>query len=268
MKTFRFFVMAALATFPFCMAGAQDDFGLWTEVSVSKALPHNLELSFEGEYRLAERLQQTDRLGGTLSLSYKATKFMKFQAGYAFLYSYHPEERKEKYTYDIVDPFFWEGYNLTEAYWSPRHRFKADVTFDKKFFKWLKVSLRERYQYTFRPEQEVPRMKYRFAPGNPDSKTSKSDPDVKHEKRTHKLRSRLELEYDKKKCDWGPFVSFEFYNDLQNKLKWDEYKVMAGSSYKISKRHKVKFAYLYNVEKEEQPFEARHVLVLGYDFKF
>ena len=156
-------------------------------------MPHNLELSFEGEYRLAERLQQTDRLGGTLSLSYKATKFMKFQAGYAFLYSYRPEERKDK----LKDDEFWE-YNLTEAYWSPRHRFKADVTFDKKFFKWLKVSLRERYQYTFRPEQEVPRRKYKYFEGEPFPGYPMSDPDVKHEKRTHKLRSRLELEYDKK----------------------------------------------------------------------
>ena len=258
----------ALLCWGTALRAQSDDFGLWTEINVSKSLPHNLELSFEGEYRMEDCLRKTDRFGGTLSLGYKATKFMKFKAGYALLYGFHSEERKEKYTNDIKDPFFYEGYNITESYWSLRHRFKADVTFDKKFFKWLKVSLRERYQYTFRPEQEVPRMKYRFAPGDPDSKTSKSDPDVKHEKRTHKLRSRLELEYDKKKCDWGPFVSFEFYNDLQNKLKWDEYKVMAGSSYKISKRHKVKFAYLYNVEKEEQPFEARHVLVLGYDFKF
>lgn len=268
MRIFSYFLMVILVVLPLQQSAAQDDFGLWTEISVSKALPHNLELSFEGEYRMADRVRQTDRIGGTLSLSYKATKFMKFQAGYAFLYSYNPEERKEKYEQDVEDPFFWEGYNLTEAYWSPRHRFKADVTFDKKFFKCIKVSLRERYQYTFRPEQEIPRQKYRFFENELKPGYPVSDPDVKHEKQTHKLRSRLEIEYDKKKCDWQPFVSFEFYNDLQNRMRWDEYKAMAGTSYKFSKKHKVKVAYLYNVEKEEHPYAARHVLVLGYDFKF
>lgn len=268
MRNFRIAFIAIWVMLPFCRTYAQYDMGLWTEVSVSKSLPHNLEVSFEGEYRLADHFQQTDRLGGTLSLAYKATKFMKFQAGYAFLYSYNPEERKEKYENDVVDPSFWEGYNLTEAYWSPRHRFKADITLDKKFFKCIKVSLRERYQYTFRPEQEVARQKYRYFEGELFPGYPMSDPDVKHEKRTHKLRSRLELEYDKKKCDWGPFVSFEFYNDLQNRMRWDEYKAMAGTTYKFSKKHKIKVAYLYNVEKEERPYEARHVLVLGYDFKF
>lgn len=268
MRNFSIAFIVIWVMLPFCRTYAQDDMGLWTEVSVSKSLPHNLEVSFEGEYRLADRFQLTDRFGGTLSLAYKATKFMKFQAGYAFLYSYNPEERKEKYENDVIDPSFWEGYNLTEAYWSPRHRFKADITFDKKFFKCIKVSLRERYQYTFRPEQEVARQKYRYFEGELFPGYPMSDPDVKHEKRTHKLRSRLELEYDKKKCDWGPFVSFEFYNDLQNRMRWDEYKAMAGTTYKISKKHKIKVAYLYNVEKEERPYEARHVLVLGYDFKF
>lgn len=245
-----------------------DDFGLWTEINVSKSLPHNLELSFEGEYRMEDCLRKTDRFGGTLSLGYKPTKFMKLKAGYALLYGYNSEERKEKYTNDVEDPFFYEGYNITEAYWSLRHRFKADVTFDKKFFKWLKISLRERYQYTFRPEQEVPRMKYRFYEGELKPGYPESDPDVKHEKRTQMLRSRLEFQYDKKKCDWKPFVSFEVYNDLANQMKTGEYKVMCGTDYKISKQHKVNVSYLFNTEMETHPYESRHVLILGYSYDF
>lgn len=254
-----------------------DDFGLWTEINVAKSLPHNLELSFEGEYRMEDHLRKTDRIGGTLSLGYKATKFMKFKVGYALLCGYNSEERKDKYTNDVQDPFFYEGYNLTDSYWSLRHRFKADVTFDKKFFKCLKISLRERYQYTYRPEQEVPRMKYRFyndspipgetnfvlKPGYPES-----DPDVKHEKRTHMLRSRLEFQYDRKKCDWKPFVSFEVYNNLGQQMKTDEYKVMCGTDYKISKQHKVSMSYLFNTDMETHPYESRHVLILGYSFDF
>lgn len=254
-----------------------DDFGLWTEINVAKSLPHDLELSFEGEYRMEDHLRKTDRIGGTLSLGYKATKFMKLKVGYALLCGYNSEERKDKYTNDVQDPFFYEGYNLTESYWSLRHRFKADVTFDKKFFKWLKVSLRERYQYTYRPEQEVPRLKYRGinnqtpsgdyefipSPGSPES-----DPDVKHEKRTHMLRSRLEFQYDRKKCNWKPFVSFEVYNNLGQQMKTDEYKVMCGTDYKISKQHKVSMSYLYNTDMEAHPYESRHVLIVGYSFDF
>lgn len=273
-------ILGMTAALLLCGAAAQaqdDDFGLWTEINVAKSLPHNLELSFEGEYRMEDHLRKTDRIGGTLSLGYKATKFMKFKVGYALLCGYNSEERKDKYTNDVQDPFFYEGYNLTESYWSLRHRFKADVTFDKKFFKWLKISLRERYQYTYRPEQEVPRLKYRGinlptasgdyefipSPGSPES-----DSDVKHEKRTHMLRSRLELQYDKKKCDWKPFVSFEVYNNLGRQMKTDEYKVMCGTEYKISKQHKVSMSYLYNTDMEAHPYESRHVLILGYSFDF
>lgn len=268
---------AALLLWGVAAQARGDDFGLWTEINVAKSLPHDLELSFEGEYRMEDHLRKTDRIGGTLSLGYKATKFMKFKVGYALLCGYNSEERKDKYTNDVQDPFYYEGYNLTEAYWSLRHRFKADVTFDKKFFKWLKISLRERYQYTFRPEQEVPRLKYRGinnptssgeyefipSPGSPES-----DPDVKHEKRTHMLRSRLELQYDKKKCDWKPFVSFEVYNNLGRQMKTDEYKVMCGTDYKISKQHKVNVSYLFNTDMEAHPYESRHVLILGYSFDF
>lgn len=273
-------IIGMAAALLLCGAAAQargDDFGLWTEINVAKSLPHDLELSFEGEYRMEDYLRKTDRIGGTLSLGYKATKFMKFKVGYALLCGYNSEERKDKYTNDVQDPFFYEGYNLTESYWSLRHRFKADVTFDKKFFKCLKVSLRERYQYTYRPEQEVPRLKYRGinnqtpsgdyefipSPGSPES-----DPDVKHEKRTHMLRSRLEFQYDRKKCNWKPFVSFEVYNNLGQQMKTDEYKVMCGTDYKISKQHKVSMSYLYNTDMEAHPYESRHVLIVGYSFDF
>lgn len=270
-------IVAALLLVGAAAQARGDDFGLWTEINVAKSLPHDLELSFEGEYRMEDYLRKTDRIGGTLSLGYKATKFMKFKVGYALLCGYNSEERKDKYTNDVQDPFFYEGYNITEAYWSLRHRFKADVTFDKKFFKCLKVSLRERYQYTYRPEQEVPRLKYRGinnqtpsgdyefipSPGSPES-----DPDVKHEKRTHMLRSRLEFQYDRKKCNWKPFVSFEVYNNLGQQMKTDEYKVMCGTDYKISKQHKVSMSYLYNTDMEAHPYESRHVLIVGYSFDF
>lgn len=279
----RYCAVIALSAIGILTAKADDDFGLWAEVEVEKSLPHNFDLSFEGEFRTEDCMKQVDRFGATLSLGYKISKFMKVKVGYAMIYSYYPTERKEKYmdiAQDVDDEYkeyYWEGYNITDSYWSLRHRFKADVTFDKKFFKCIKVSLRERYQYTHRPEMEVDRLKYRYVrtplpeggfldelrPGYPES-----DPDVKHEKNTHYLRSRLEIEWDKKKCDWGPFVSFELYNDLQNSMDMDEYKIMAGTSYKISKNHRVKLSYLFNHNIEDSAGENRHVIVLGYTYKF
>jgi len=262
----------ALLCWGTALRAQSDDFGLWTEINVSKSLPHNLELSFEGEYRMEDYLRKTDRFGGTLSLGYKATKFMKFKAGYALLYGFHSEERKEKYEDDIMDLDHYRGYKVTESYWSLRHRFKADITFDKKFFKWLKISLRERYQYSFRPEMEVPRLYYPERYDKYADEYYKNPPeselDKKHERREHMLRSRLEFQYDKKKCDWKPFVSFEVYNDLANQMKTGEYKVMCGTDYKISKQHKVNVSYLYNTEMEAHPYESRHVLILGYSYDF
>lgn len=266
-------ILALAALFlPFTSVQAgEDDFGVWTEVGMSKALPHNLEVSLDAELRTQDNAGMMDRLGVGANLSYKPTKFLKFQAGYAFLYSYHPEEVKSKYKNDQEEDFFLENRKITEKYWTPRHRIKLDVVLDHKFWKCIKLSLRERYQYTYRAEQEIPRTKIEYYYNNgleekPGGRTY--DYDRKKEKQTHMLRSRLEVEYDKKKCDWKPFVSYEFYNDLTDKMKWTEYKLILGTSYKLTKKHQLKLSYLYNKEMEEQPNEGRHALILGFGYKF
>ena len=53
-----------------------------------------------------------------------------------------------------------------------------------------------------------------------------------------------------------------------NSMDMDEYKIMAGTSYKISKNHRVKLSYLFNHNIEDSAGENRHVIVLGYTYKF
>ena len=46
---------------------------------------------------------------------------------------------------------------VTEAYWRAKHRISLDATYIYKFWKWLRLSVRERYQLTFVPSKEVNR---------------------------------------------------------------------------------------------------------------
>ena len=75
-------------------------------------------------------------------MNYKLNKYVKFGTSYMFMGSYSPEERKEHYNSSGV----WNGYNLDEAFWTPRHRVNVEVTGGYKIAGWVKISLRERYQ--------------------------------------------------------------------------------------------------------------------------
>lgn len=262
-------VMTALLSVVAVHAGT-DDFGIWTDLGVTKALPYGVSLSLEGGLRTMNNSRDIDRWSGTFGVEYKPVKFLKLGASYSFLYQQKPSERKEHYRQDIVHPLLWNGYNVTDRYWAPKNRFSGDVTGEVKIYRILKLSLRERYQFTNRKAMEVPRTKYRY---KKDQTTLKNgyplnDVNEKSRKRTQYLRSRLKAEIDKKGWKLKPFVAFELYNDLDNELVLDKTRFTLGGSYKIQKRHELSVAYVFGNDVDEDPYEGQHVLNIGYSFKF
>lgn len=272
---------------------AQDEpseFGMWTEVGAKKEITNSWGISLDGEFRTQDALNHVDRWSIALGTDYKLTKWMKVAISYTYLYSYKPAETKDHILYKSIDigefpmayphgDVFKDGYNVTSDYWTNRHRAKFDLTFDHKFFKCIKVSLRGRYQYTYRPEQRVDRMKHRYVydrlngeygmkDGAIMEKEAVSDDDRKRRSDDHSLRTRLQIEYDKKKVDWTPFVSFEICNDMRDALKSEKCRTSLGCSYKVSKRHSVKAAYVYNHVFDKGSTDPKHILSLGYSFKF
>ena len=91
-----------------------------------------------------------------------------------------------------------------------------------------------------------------------DEKLAKSD---------HKLRTRLQVSYDIKKCPFEPFAEVEIYNELDNAFAFDKVRYTVGTEYKINKENKLKVFYRYQDYADIDEVSG-HVLGLGYAFEF
>ena len=82
----------------------------------------------------------------------------------------------EGYNYSIKD---YDYKRVTESYWRPKHRVSVDAAFTYKFWKVLRITVRERYQVTFVPSKTINRertgnktkTKYRYRDPNYDNLT-------------------------------------------------------------------------------------------------
>ena len=163
-----------------------DDFGIWTEVGVEKKISKKLSLDGGVEMRTRDNVKTVDRWSGSVGASYKLTDWLKASAGYTFLY-----DNNEK----------WNDKQTKVAnYWGVRHRFNVSLTGSYSFGN-LSVSLRERWQYTYRPEKTVERTK--VSNGNVEDKTYSG-------KGKNVWRNRLQLKY-KVSSMWRPYVNGETY---------------------------------------------------------
>ena len=246
---------------PLTAVAQGDDFGLDFSLEAQKKLSKAWSLSLEGEMRTRDNTKTTDRWSIGLDVDYKVTKWLKASAGYTLLY-----DNNERISYsdqvDVDDGDFDEvGMPKKCAdYWGTRHRFNVSLTFDKKLFGDFKFSLRERWQYTYRPEYTVSeRWSYLDNAYDGKEKTYES-------KNIHVLRSRLQVEYDKKDFALTPYANVEFFN------AWSLQKIRytVGLDWKLSKQHSLGAFYYYQyVRDDEDDLEPnRHMIGVSYKFKF
>ena len=262
----------------------KSDFGVWTSVEGSTKLNKKLEFSFEGEYRTQDMSSMTERVSGAVNLSYKDKNFLPFlkaDVGYTFMYMNYPGETTIKYETDedgmLTD--VPKHMNVDAAYWTARHRGTASLTGS---FKWnrFKFSLRERYQFTYRMPSQCDRTRLYYNPFHeidgqdefyPITEPGDEDysymVDEKKAKSDHKLRTRLEVSYDVKKCPFEPYVEVEVYNELDNAFAYDKIRYTVGTEYKINKENKLKVFYRYQDYADIDEVSG-HVLGLGYAFEF
>ena len=152
-------------------------------------------------------------------------------------------------------------------YWGIRHRVYAGLQGSVDVGR-FKLSLRERWQYTYRPEKTASRDFYEY-----DGTTGELMELVKDEsEKTYKgkgknvLRSRLQVDYDIPSCKVDPYASVELTN------AWSVQKVRytLGAEWKIRKVHTLNFYYRYqdirNDDFDSEP--DMHILGLGYKYKF
>jgi len=247
MKKLLMIIMVASFTMPIMAQSDDAETGLWMSAEAQKKINSQWSISGEAEYRLRENLGSTDRWTLSLGTVYKPLKWLKFDAGYKFMRVLNDD--KTSYKSNGVDINKW-----TPSYWNTKHRAWASVTGTMALGR-FDLSLRERWQYTYRPETTVQRY---------DVDEDEWEDKVKDGKAQHVLRSRVQLEYDIPRCKVEPYVSAEFYN-ASGGLKKIRYTV--GADWKINKQNSIGAFYRYIDAKEEDDLN-QHVIGIGYKYKF
>lgn len=226
---------------------AQSDFGIWASAGAEKKINKNLEVEIEGEFRSRNNCKTSDRWTIGASAEYKLYKFLKTSAGYDLLYDNNPE----KISYHNNGDYN----NRRLSYWGARHRFHIDLTGNINFNRFC-LSLRERWQYTYRPETKTQRYDYDNEYWEETTVASKAK---------NVLRSRLMLEYDFHKIDLSPYTSIELYNAWQT----DKIRYTIGIDKSIKKHHVIGLYYRYqNIINNDEDNSDCHILGINYKYKF
>lgn len=239
-------------------ASAQSEGGLLLGVAAEKKVSQKLSVDLEAGFRTRNDFKTADRWSVAVGAEYKLTRWLKADAGYALLNN----NFREKLT-DYVTDKGNARVKWRPSYWALRHRLHASLAADYKLWGNLRLSLREQWQYTYRPEKSVTRWKL-----NPTASTMKLDDDyVRGGKAKHKLRSRLQVQWDKKRALIKPYGSAELYNC------WNVEKVRytLGTDIRLSKQHSLDVYYRYqdmiNVDDDDYDPDM-HYIGIGYKMKF
>lgn len=231
------------------LAHAQgSDFGIWTSLGATKKLDKKWTVGLEAELRNRNDSKTISRWTGEVSASYKIQPWLKASAAYKLI----DDNNREKITYHTDG----SENNWRPSYWGLKHRVSLSLTGSVSLGDWS-LSLRERWQYTYRPEKTTER--YDFDNEWWEKTTVKG-------KGKNVLRSRLQVEYNIPKCKIDPFANVELFN------AWNIQKVRytLGADWKLQKRHVVTAFYRYqdvNGDDDDNDPDS-HILGLGYTYKF
>ncbi|MBQ3698575.1 MAG: DUF2490 domain-containing protein [Prevotella sp.] len=250
MQTYKKIIVAALVLCTALPASAENEGGLIVGLEAEKKVDKKLSFGIEADMRTRNNFKTMDRWNFGIGASYKFTKWLKADAGYNLL----NQNYREKINYNSSGSLN----NWRPSYWGVKHRFHFSLTGTYKMTNGLKFSLRERWQYTYRPEKTVDRW---------DFDDEAWEEKVRSGKGKNQLRSRLQIAYDKKRALLTPYVSVELYN----KMAIEKIRYTAGCDFNITKQHSLGIFYRYQNMKnvDEDDYDPNmHYLGLGYKFKF
>ena len=223
-----------------------DDSGLILSAEASRKIRKGLNVSIEAEFRSRNDFRTAERVSLGASVSYKLLPWLKASGGYNLLF----DNNREEITYN--DDMSYN--NWRPSYWGVRHRFNVSLTASYKVRR-VEFSLRERWQYTYRPEKMIDN--FDFDEGEwEDHKVRGKGKNV--------LRSRLQAEWDIPRCKFDPFASVEFH---QSKYL-DKTRFIVGVDHTIKKTHDFKLYYRYQLTGSHSSDPNIHMLGLGYTYKF
>ena len=247
MQKRRILLAALVAVTCLPLSAQSDDFGLWGEVNVEKKLTKKWSLGAGVEYRTRDNVKTSDRFSAGIDASYKITDWLKASVGYSLLddHNYKVNTKGTKYA----------------DYWGLRHRTSMSLTAAKSFGK-FNLSLRERWQYTFRPEKTVTR--YYLNTTTSHDAGEEADEKTYSSKHKHVWRNRLQVRY-KISSMWHPYVNAETYMSSS----FEKIRCAAGTEIRINKQHSLNVAYMFQHPFNDDEDEGNsHILNVGYTFKF
>ncbi len=222
------------------------DFGTAVELEAKKKINKRLSVSIEGEMRTQDGVSNFERLTIGPSASFKVCDYLKIDAGYLYMNRFYPKGLSKS------------GNSLIDKYWSQRHRAFGSLTGEYKIGK-VKLSLRERYQFTYRDGQYVRRWN---AEG-----TREKDPDYKAMKRESILRSRLKVEYGIPNTKVDVYVSGEIFHIINEKWAYEKMRYYIGADYDLTKKHAVGL-YLRYQDNADSDEPGGFLLGAKYSFSF
>lgn len=275
----------ALATLPaLALHAADDDFGIWTSASVQKSISPTFSIDAGIGFRAEDCLQRVARWDVGAGVSYKPVKFLTLSTAYTYIYGQNAEEGKVDYKKKTDDEgnLIFNGYNVDHAYWRSRHRATFDIIGKIPMGRFT-LSIRERYQYTHYDAATTTRDRYRSElpeamagawtgdtyeyDGHTFTSFEQSDREKKAKDR-HYLRSRFMIDYNIRHCPLTPYAAYEFHNNLSNSLKLKKSRLTAGVEWKVSKKHRLDFAYVFQNSHDDDNEGNLHALSVEYKFKF
>ena len=224
-----------------------DDAGLVASIEASHKFTKKLSAGMELEFRSRNNFRTADRVSLGGDVSYKFLPWLKAGVGYNLLIDNNHEDLT--YQNDGVSYNNWRP-----SYWGLRHRFNVTLTGSKKIRR-VELSLRERWQYTYRPSKIIDN--FDFDEGEWE------DHEVRG-KGKNVLRSRLQLEWDIPKCKYDPFASVEFHTTRE----LEKTRFIIGVSHSVKKKHEFKAYYRYQLTNKSSDESNIHMLGLGYTYKF
>lgn len=251
MRIYKTILSLALMAFAL-PSSAQSEAGLLLELGAEKKLSKQFSVGLEADLRTRNDFKTMDRWSVGIGGEYKPVKCLKLDAGYTLLNTNFHEDVSFNAT---GTPKKWRP-----SYWGIRHRFNVSATGSYKFSNNLRISLRERWQYTYRPEKTVQRFNF-------DEEKWGWEDKVRSGKGKNQLRSRFQVEYDKKHALFTPYASIELYNSMAiEKIRYT-----VGTDLNLSKQHTFSVFYRYqdmhNVDLEEYDPDM-HYIGVGYKFNF
>ena len=231
------------------MKAQKDDFGVWGEVNVEKKISSRLSADAGIEFRSHDNASEADRWSFGADITYKITDWLKASAGYTLLDDHRHKVNNSGKKY--------------ADYWGLRHRFNLSLTGSYNIGD-LGISLRERWQYTYRPEKTVNRY-WNYTDDDDDRYYGAfADEHTYGCKAKNVWRQRLQLKYKLTKM-WRPYASVE--TSVAKGLEKTRY--AAGTEIRLTKEHSLDVKYLYqNINNNDDDEADAHIICLGYTYKF